>query len=87
MNYFLDREISAKVPSIDDREKYVINITKHAEDISRHAFETAKITQSFAAGWFNNHAKEKRPSNKEVESFLSTAFGKIKEDLQREVVK
>jgi len=25
------------------------------DEVSRHAFETAKITQSFAAGWYHKH--------------------------------
>src|SRR5208337_3172713 len=51
LNYFLDREASAALPSINDREKFSLSLKEHIDDVSKHAFETAKITQSFAAGW------------------------------------
>jgi hypothetical protein len=43
-----------------------------------------QITQSFAAGWFNAHARDKLPDNKEVEGFLAIAFGKLRDELRRE---
>ena len=33
---------------------------------------------------FNKHAKEGVPSEKEIEGFLSFAFGKMRDELQRE---
>ena len=76
--YFLDREASAALGDFSQQlEKYV-------DSISLHAFETAKIAQSFAAGWFNKHAKEGVPSETEIEGFLSFAFGKMRDELQRE---
>jgi hypothetical protein len=84
LQYFLDREASAAIPSIEGREAFQRSLSAHVVDVSRHAFETAAITQSFAAGWFNNHAREGRPTDREIEGFLSLAFGKLQEELRRE---
>lgn len=76
--YFLDREASA---ALGDFRK---QLEDHVDSISLHAFETAEITQSFAAGWFNTHAKEGVPSETKIEEFLSFAFAKMRSELQRE---
>lgn len=59
-------------------------MSRHVDDVSRHAFETAKIMQSFAAGWFNKHAKEGLPTNASMRGFLRLALGKLREELRRE---
>jgi hypothetical protein len=84
LNYFLEREASASCRTIEERDLLGEQIRRHVDVISKHAFETAKITQSFAAGWYNRHTKEALPSDQEVEGFLTIAFGKIREELRRE---
>lgn len=84
LNYFLDRAASATFPSIQQRNQFQHDIKSHVNDISKHAFETAKITESFAAGWFNAHARDHVPGEREVESFLALAFGKLRDELRRE---
>jgi len=84
LNYFLDRVASAAIPSIEQREQFQQDIHSHIDDISKHAFESAKITQSFAAGWFNAHTREGLPDAKEIEGFLNIAFGKLRDELRRE---
>lgn len=84
LNYFLEREASSHIRDFHEREQFSQKLREHVDVVSKHAFETAKITQSFAAGWFNKYATEGIPSDKEVESFLFTAFGKISEELRRE---
>lgn len=84
LNYFLDRAASATLETINQRERFRKDVQTHIDDISKHAFETAMITQSFAAGWFNAHARKKMPNEKEIEGFLSIAFGKMRDELRRE---
>ena len=84
MRYFLEREASSSIPSLEARETFGRNLRAHIQDVSHHAFETSKITQSFAAGWYNNHARISRPSDSEIQGFLAIAFGKLQEELQRE---
>ncbi|MCH7736287.1 MAG: hypothetical protein IH872_02690 [Chloroflexi bacterium] len=84
LNYFLDRAASAVLPSASERDQFAAKVHEHLDDISKYAFETSRITQSFAAGWFNLYALERAPSNQELTSFLSIAFGKIRDELSRE---
>jgi hypothetical protein len=84
LNYYLEREASAAAPSLEARDALQRNLKDHVDRISRHAFETARITQSFAAGWFNKRRDEGRVSGEEIESFLRLAFGKIRDELLRE---
>lgn len=77
LKYFLDREASAKIKDLEVRESF-------QEKLSKHAYEKSKITQSFAAGWYNKYASESSPSREEVRNFLNIAFGKLKGELSRE---
>lgn len=87
LKYFLEREASAQLQTIDAREIFSRSLETHLETVGRHAFETSKITQSFAAGWFNRHARERRPSDSDIRGFLALAFGKIHEEMLREAAK
>lgn len=84
LSYFLDREASAVLSTIGERDDFQAELQSQVDSISQHAFETSKITQSFAAGWFNRYAREGAPSESEVDYFLKQAFGKIREELLRE---
>jgi hypothetical protein len=85
LKYFLEREASIALPSIDARDQFARDLSSHVDAVSRHAFETAKITQSFAAGWYSKHAQGARPSRRALEGFLRTAFSKLREELARQV--
>ncbi len=84
LNYFLEREASAVSRTIEQRDVFQKQLRDQIDNVSRHAFETAKIAQSFAAGWYNRHAKDKVPTDDEIAGFLTMAFGKLREDLRRE---
>ena len=87
LKYFLEREASAKISNVNERERFSSEIEKKVDEISRHAFETAKITESFSAGWYYNHVKDELPNENEIKNFLSTSFGKMKSELLREEAK
>lgn len=84
LGYFLDREASAALPNLQAREQFRRQLQAHLGEVSRHSFETAKITQSFAAGWFNKNAATNQPTQAQIRRFLSYAFAKLREDLRRE---
>jgi hypothetical protein len=84
LNYYLEREASSVADSVESRDALAQKLRDHVDRLSRHAFETAKITQSFAAGWFNKRRDEGKVSAEEVEAFLRLAFGKIRDELLRE---
>ncbi len=80
LNYFLDRGASVAIDNLSTRENF-------SKQLAKHTFETAKITQSFAAGWFNKNAKDKMPEESNIKSFLTLAFSKMSEELRREAAK
>ena len=84
LNYFIGREASSHLANTDDRERLARRLRDHVDGVSHHAFETARITQSFAAGWFNRHAREGMPAANEISGFLSHSVGKLREELLRE---
>lgn len=84
LNYFIGREASSYLASTEDRERLARRLEDHVDDVSHHAFETARITQSYAAGWFNRYAREGMPSESEITGFLSHQVGKLREELNRE---
>lgn len=86
LKYFLEREASIKITNLNQRIKFTREIEKRINDISLHAFEASKITQSFAAGWFNRNVKNELPQTKEIKYFLRRSFGKMKSELLREEV-
>ncbi len=84
LNYFLEREASAVSKTIEQRDLLQSQLRSQIDSVSRHAFETAKIAQSSAAGWYNRHASQAMPTDNEIAGFLAIAFGKLREDLRRE---
>lgn len=84
LKYFLDREASAQLPSLAARDRFASSLAQHVEALARHSFDATKITQSFAAGWYNGHARSGRPNEEEVQGFLSFAMGKLRQELLRE---
>jgi len=84
LNYFIGREASSHLATTEDRARLARRLANHVDEVSRHAFETAKITQSFAAGWFNRYARDGMPEADEISRFLSHSVGKLREELLRE---
>ncbi len=84
LKYFLEREASAKINNLFDRDTFNKELEFHLNQISKHAFETSKITQSFSAGWYNKNVKDSLPSNEKIKGFISYGFGKINSELIRE---
>jgi hypothetical protein len=84
LNYFLDREASAVLPNLSARTEFQRKLHEHVADVSRLSFESAKITQSYAAGWFNKHAIAAPPTTAQKRKFLSYAFHKLRQEFRRE---
>lgn len=81
LKYYLEREASTVINNVEVRKSFTNEIDKHIDDVSKHAFETAYITQSFAAGWYTKNALDKKPSESSVTGFLSKSFNKMKAEL------
>lgn len=84
LKYFLQREAYGRIDNLYELNEFNNNIEKHVQQISTHAFETAKITQSYSAAWYNKHVKKTLPSQGEIKSFVSYSFKKINSELLSE---
>lgn len=84
LKYFLEREASAQFATIDAREEFGTSLTNHAGAIASHAFEASRITQSFAAGWYNKNVRRGAIDRQARRGFLSFALAKLRQELQRE---
>jgi hypothetical protein len=81
LSYFLEREASSQIRNFADRERFSHDLEQHLDQISKHSFEISKITESFAAGWFNKNVKEGLPSETTISRFISFAFTKLRNEL------
>jgi hypothetical protein len=82
---FLSRELSNHVGATEKFE----DVRQHSgfnEALDRHCFETAKIVEEFAGGWFSKTNFERGIDRDAVRSFLHVALQKIAEQLRREGV-
>jgi hypothetical protein len=84
LEYFLEREAAWSLKNVEERKRFKNKLSELVSDISVHAFETAKITESFSAGWFNKNVRDKIPSDKKIQGFVDYAFNKINSELLRE---
>lgn len=84
LKYFLEREASGQVQNLKTRIAFNEAIEEHIEQVARHAFETAKITQSYSAGWYTKHAKGKEPNEREITKHVTYAMKKLASELERE---
>lgn len=86
LRYFLEREAAQAVPSVSHRDQLRTDLEEHVDELSQHAFETARITQSFAAGWFNKHMKHGMPPPEKIAEFFNHALAKLRDELIQEGV-
>ncbi|MBO0930130.1 hypothetical protein [Fibrella aquatilis] len=81
LRYFLEREASASFKTLFDRNDFNNRLDKHLNEISKSAFETTKVTEQFAAGWYNKNALKQFPSSNDVKGFVGYAIKKLKNNL------
>jgi len=84
IKYYIERVAASKINNYSDLERFSSALSTQANTIADHAFETSKLVQSFAAGWFNKYTNTALPSDKEVTDFLRHSFGKMREEFRRE---
>jgi hypothetical protein len=84
LNYYLEREASAQTSTIADRDRFAASVTAHVDLVANHAFETAKIAQSFAAGWYTRNVIDRPATDTQLRKFLVRAFCKVQEEFLRE---
>ena len=81
LRYFLERAGTEVVWQAESKDTFQQRLSTHIDRVSMLAFETSKITQSFAAGWFNRRLSERTLDKRHTKNFLRVAFGKLREEL------
>lgn len=84
LKYYLERAAASNIDNYDTLQSFNQQLSVQSKAIANHAFEISKLTQSFAAGWYNKNVKTSLPSDKQVEGFLRICFGKLREEFRRE---
>lgn len=84
LRYYLERTAASTINDYSRLHSFIMGVDEHSAEIADHSFETSKLMQSFAAGWYNKYAKDTIPSKSEVVDFLRTSFGKLREEFRRE---
>lgn len=84
LRYYLERTAASTINDYSKLNAFIAGVDEHSADIADHSFETSKLMQSFAAGWYNKHAKDTIPSESDVVGFLRISFGKLREEFRRE---
>ena len=82
--YFVGRESSAHLKTLGAADDLPRALGAHVDDVLRYAFETSKIAQSFAAGWYNKYVPDGAATGQGMKRFLRIAYGKMKEEIHRE---
>ena len=84
IKYYIERSAASEIDDYAVLRSFSYRVSQQADAISHHAFDTSKIMQSFAAGWFNKNAVNSIPSDRKVTDFLRYSFGKMREEFRRE---
>ena len=84
LKYYLEREAANSIGDYVKLELFIKQLSEHTNAISDHSFDISKITQSFAAGWYNKNAASALPDEEQIKGFLNHSFGKLREEFRRE---
>lgn len=84
LKYYIERSAASSINDYSTLQSFIEGVKEQSDVIADHAFETSKIMQSFAAGWFNKYAGRNIPTDANITSFLQMSFGKMREEFRRE---
>ena len=84
MKYYIERAAASSIDDYETLQKFNNQLNEQTQAIADHTFEISKLTESFAAGWYNKNVVDSLPSTQQVEGFLGHAFGKLREEFRRE---
>ena len=84
LKYYIERAAASSIDDYETLQKFNNQLNEQTQAIADHTFEISKLTESFAAGWYNKNVVDSLPSTQQVEGFLGHAFGKLREKFRRE---
>ncbi len=84
LKYYIERAAASSIDNYETLQVFNQQLSAQSKSIADHTFEISKLTQSFAAGWYNRHVSNSLPNERQVEGFLRMSFGKLREEFRRE---
>lgn len=84
LKYYIERAAASSINDYETLQAFNQQLSEQSKAIADHTFEITKLTQSFAAGWFNKNATDSLPNDKQIEGFLNHSFSKLREEFRRE---
>ena len=84
LKYYIERAAASCINDYSTLNQFNQQLSSQSKAIADHAFEISKLTESFAAGWYNKNVSDSLPSEKQIEGFLKISFGKLREEFRRE---
>lgn len=84
LKYYIEREAASCINDYGILKLFNKQLSEQSNAIADHTFDISKLTESFAAGWFNKNVVNALPSEKQIEGFLRISFGKLREEFRRE---
>ncbi len=84
LKYYIERAAASSIDNYETLQDFNRQMSEQSKSIADHTFEISKLTQSFAAGWYNKYAVSSLPDESQIESFLRISFGKLREEFRRE---
>lgn len=84
VKYYIERAAASCIDDYRTLNQFNQQLSTQSAAIADHAFEISKLTESFAAAWFNKNVVNSLPTEKQIEVFLRISFGKLREEFRRE---
>ena len=84
VKYYIERAAASSIDDYRTLSQFNQQLSVQSTAIADHAFEISKLTESFAAAWFNKNVSDSLPTEKQIEGFLRVSFGKLREEFRRE---
>lgn len=84
LKYYIERAAASNIDNYENLQAFCKQLSAQTKSLADHTFEISKLTQSFAAGWYNKNVINTLPNQNQVEGFLRMSFGKLREELRRE---
>jgi hypothetical protein len=84
LKYYIERAAASNIDNYESLQVFSNQLSAQSKSLADHSFEISKLTQSFAAGWYNKNVVNALPSENQVVGFLRMSFGKLREELRRE---
>ncbi len=84
LQFFISKESSNHISTSSQFES-VYDLVDFNTDLNNYCYQTCKIIEDFAGGWFSKKSWEGKISQEDVEGFIYVAIKKIQKEINSEI--